>query len=228
MTDLEDLTQRLDALKGCPAPEFHPRFAAVLRRFRYIPGRGASRVRRRVLPLGGRPRRRRAAHARVRGLPPGDGPLHRRRAPGVVAAADRGAWRVRRARRPRGPRPQRHADRRRLPDLRQLRPGAQDAVGGLPAAPGVRPVSDLPRRHREQHGQHPPRHGRPRRGAVRCSTSPTPRAPARTTSTSPSTRCTGWDASTCSRREAPRPRRRSAGPCGWPSSTSTRCTSPTP
>jgi tetratricopeptide (TPR) repeat protein len=41
MTDLEDLTQRLDALKGCPAAEFHPRFSAVLRRFRYI--RGAER-----------------------------------------------------------------------------------------------------------------------------------------------------------------------------------------
>jgi tetratricopeptide (TPR) repeat protein len=38
MTDLEDLTQRLDALKGCPAPKFHAQFYAALRRFRFIPG----------------------------------------------------------------------------------------------------------------------------------------------------------------------------------------------
>ena len=38
MTDLEDVTQRLDALKGCPVPEVHTHFSAALRRFRFIPG----------------------------------------------------------------------------------------------------------------------------------------------------------------------------------------------
>lgn len=37
MTDLEDVTQRLEALKECPAPEFHTHFSAALRRFRFIP-----------------------------------------------------------------------------------------------------------------------------------------------------------------------------------------------
>ncbi len=37
MTDLEVVTQRLDAIKGCPAPEFHAHFSAALRQFRFIP-----------------------------------------------------------------------------------------------------------------------------------------------------------------------------------------------
>ena len=37
MTDLDDVTQHLDALKGCPATAFHGHFSAALRRFRFIP-----------------------------------------------------------------------------------------------------------------------------------------------------------------------------------------------
>jgi len=37
MTDLEDLSQHVDALKGCPASEFHAQFSAALRRFRFVP-----------------------------------------------------------------------------------------------------------------------------------------------------------------------------------------------
>ena len=37
MTDLQAVTQSLDALKGCPAPDFHRHFSAALRRFRFIP-----------------------------------------------------------------------------------------------------------------------------------------------------------------------------------------------
>ncbi|HXY68899.1 MAG TPA: tetratricopeptide repeat protein [Gemmatimonadales bacterium] len=37
MTDLDDVTRRLDALKGCSAAEFHPLFAEATRRFRFIP-----------------------------------------------------------------------------------------------------------------------------------------------------------------------------------------------
>ncbi len=37
MTDLDYVTQSLDALKRCQAPEFHARFHGALRRFRFIP-----------------------------------------------------------------------------------------------------------------------------------------------------------------------------------------------
>jgi len=37
MTDLEDVTQRLDALKGCSGPDIHAHFSPALRRFRFIP-----------------------------------------------------------------------------------------------------------------------------------------------------------------------------------------------
>jgi tetratricopeptide (TPR) repeat protein len=37
MTDLEAVTQRLDALKGCPAPDIHTHLHAALRQFRFIP-----------------------------------------------------------------------------------------------------------------------------------------------------------------------------------------------
>ena len=37
MTDLEEVTQRLEAIKGCPAPAFHAHFSAALRRFRFVP-----------------------------------------------------------------------------------------------------------------------------------------------------------------------------------------------
>ena len=37
MTDLEDVTQHLDALKTAPASEFHLHFSRALRRFRFIP-----------------------------------------------------------------------------------------------------------------------------------------------------------------------------------------------
>jgi tetratricopeptide (TPR) repeat protein len=37
MTDLDDVTQRLDALKTCPASDIHAHFSPALRRFRFIP-----------------------------------------------------------------------------------------------------------------------------------------------------------------------------------------------
>ncbi len=37
MTDLEEVTQRLEAIKGSPAPAFHAHFSAALRRFRFVP-----------------------------------------------------------------------------------------------------------------------------------------------------------------------------------------------
>ena len=37
MTDLEEVTQRLDALKSCPTPDIHTHFSPALRRFRFIP-----------------------------------------------------------------------------------------------------------------------------------------------------------------------------------------------
>lgn len=37
MTDLEYVSQTLDGLARCPAPEFHRRFHVVLRRFRFVP-----------------------------------------------------------------------------------------------------------------------------------------------------------------------------------------------
>jgi predicted alpha/beta superfamily hydrolase/tetratricopeptide (TPR) repeat protein len=40
MTDLEEVTQRLDALKNCPAPDIHTHFSPALRRFRFIPRPG--------------------------------------------------------------------------------------------------------------------------------------------------------------------------------------------
>lgn len=43
MTDLEDVTRHLDALKAAPSSEFHLHFARALRRFRFIP-RGERRA----------------------------------------------------------------------------------------------------------------------------------------------------------------------------------------